>query len=185
MDEKIVDEILVKLIFKVLKQAGFDNITTKALELYKECFKDIFDNNIKIIAGSIMHSGRVTLNMYDFVKVNTKIIPINFNILNIPNIDLNLQYEEYKDIKEWNSPLANKSEKFIHIYDFMPEFPATHTYRNTPLPETRNYIESINIKNRIEQSIKSEKNMFRLFKTSGSLPPFINYIYKIMKENSK
>ena len=101
MDEKIVDEILVKLICKVLKQAGFDNITTKALELYKECFKDIFDNNIKIIAGSIMHYGRVTLNMYDFVKVNTKIIPINFNILNITNIDLNLQYEEYKDIKEW------------------------------------------------------------------------------------
>lgn len=187
MDRFYIDDILRDLASKCLREAGFLSTNKQAMEYLIEIFKEHLNQTAKILASNVNLAGRTEISFYDFIKcgklLRTSIMSENiFQVLDTVGVDSKISFEQVAAKEEWVSPLANTSDKFIHIYDFMPEFPPTHTYRNTALPETRDHMESLNVKNRIEQSIKSEKNMFKLFKTSGSLPPFINYLYK-MKED--
>lgn len=179
-----VEEYIKKIVTSILINAGYSNADKQALDLLTDVFIHFINENLKILSTSAQHSGRVNLTMFDFVKQKNKLFKFDDNVLPCYTLNDYLQHEQLVIENEWDSPLATKSEKFIHIYDFMPDFPAIHAFRNTPGTENREHFESTNVKNKMEQSIKSEKNMFKLFKTSGSLPAFINCMYKNIEESN-
>ncbi|KAL6122649.1 hypothetical protein NUSPORA_00173 [Nucleospora cyclopteri] len=181
MNESNVDAILSVVASKIFSAAGFDSTSTKAMAVCVQVLKETIGENAKILASSASHAGKAFVTEYEFIKSFYALNKFNFEIYGVSEIDDKIEYEEYKIEKEWTSPLANFSEKFIHIYDFMPDFPPTHTYRNTKITERTENLESLNVKNRMDQSLKSEANMFKLFKSSGSLPPFINFLYKFQE----
>ena len=175
-----IDKYLEATIAKVFLTMNFEGMNEKALFTLKETFKIYLDSNCKIIGRIANHSGRNDVSLFDFYRIQRKIQVFNYDVVNVLGIDDKLKYEQIILKDNWISPLGIKSDRFIHIYDFMPEFPAIHTFRNTTLVESKEGLESINVKSRIDQSVKSEKNMFKLFKTSESLPPFINCMYRTM-----
>jgi Transcription factor TFIID complex subunit 8 C-term len=103
--------------------------------------------------------------------------PFKLVIIDLEDYD----YEELVEPEEWTSPLSVRVEKFIHIYDFMPSFPPIHTFRQTTIKQQTIKNQSSKVKKRLEQSLKSEENMIKLIKSSGSIPGFINYLYKRKK----
>ncbi|KAI5149311.1 hypothetical protein ENBRE01_0828 [Enteropsectra breve] len=118
-------------------------------------------------------------NMYskDYIRLYLK--TRRMNLFDIPAISpTTSSHEEQEDTIEWNSPLSTKVEKFIHIYDFMPSFPPLHTFRNTVSKQAGAKKHSSQVKNRLEQSLKSEGSMIKLIKNTGSLPPYVNYLYQ-------
>lgn len=84
------------------------------------------------------------------------------------------QNEITEEENEWKSPISTRLGKFIHIYDFMPNFPQIHIIRMTFTngPTVKN--QSSRVKDKLEQSLRSEGNMVRLMKSNGSMPKFIS-----------
>ena len=148
-------------------------LALKAFLLLKEVFICWLNSKIGLLSFLAAHSGRTKLNFFDFFSSEFIHVPLSELYLTIPNYE----YECNPEQNEWKSSISHKNEKFIHIYEFMPDFPPIHTYRNTMIKENNTHVAINNIKDRMKQSIRSEKNMFKLFKVSGSLPPFINCIY--------
>jgi len=101
------------------------------------------------------------------------------SLFTLPGIpEEKIEFEEKEENEEWISQVSIRVEKFIHIYDHMPSFPPIHTFRMTIPKQNSGIGQSTKVKNRLEQSIKSENNLIKLITSSGSLPPFINYLYK-------
>ncbi|OQS55032.1 hypothetical protein EHP00_945 [Ecytonucleospora hepatopenaei] len=165
--------VLENLLGLFLKKIGYEKVDKKAFILLKEVFICWLNSKIGLLSFLASHSGRTKLNFFDFF--NTEVNHILLSELDI--ILSNYEHEVFPEQNEWKSSISHKNEKFIHIYEFMPDFPPIHTYRNTMIKENNTHVEINNIKDRMKQSIRSEKNMFKLFKVSGSLPPFINCIY--------
>ncbi|ORD96545.1 hypothetical protein HERIO_1539 [Hepatospora eriocheir] len=175
---KNLEEIIKFIIINLLKQHEFEYIRSNALDILVEIFNGYLDYILTTIKGKVNHSKRNYVNLIDLVK-NNKELFISFDIdeLDISN-NLEFSFQEIIEEETWSCQLNNKPENIIHIYKWMPELPPIHTYRRTFQLERGNIKESIGVKNKIDQSLKSEKNMFKLFNTSGSLPKFINYLYK-------
>lgn len=199
-------KILERTIAKFLKEVGFETTSKLALEIIMAVFEDRIIAMLNPISSRGVLTSRPTatvLDVLDYIEnlnAFTYRMPIAqlspaqtvqanqilkfkrqelFNLIQFPK-DPN-EEDVYEEPKEWTSPLSTRVEKFIHIYDFMPAFPPIHTFRLTlikPLT-TRNL--SSKVKNRLEQSLKSEGNMIKLIKSSASLPEFINYLYKNKK----
>ncbi len=172
--EKVVSDILNNIIASVLKEVGFETTSLLALDGLREITKDYLVENLKIFNSNAQHAKRNFVNIFDILLSEEKGIIIN-------NPLMTLVHEEYVEEYSWNSLLGNQGERIIHIYDFMPELPPTHTYRQTITRANNERLESVKIKTRVEQSVKSEKNMLKLFKSSNSLPKFVNYLHSKIK----
>ncbi|KAI5172477.1 hypothetical protein PAEPH01_1753 [Pancytospora epiphaga] len=186
-------------VLQILRQTGFETVSRRSLELIVEVFKDrlvAFLNTVSSRAALSMRSGISLVDLMDYIEDPRSFSHIGnrgkqrgmetsalknarsrlFDVIPAPQVQF--EKENLEEPKEWISPLSTRVEKFIHIYDFMPNFPPIHTFRLT-LPKQvvqKNY--SSRVKKRLEQSLKSEGNMIKLIKSSGSLPGYINYLYK-------
>ncbi|KAM0681312.1 hypothetical protein GINT2_000511 [Glugoides intestinalis] len=199
-----MDDVVKLCIIKLLKKAGFESIEAKALEIIIEVHKDRLSRFLQTIVKLSTHASRPSVSLLDsfgvkhtFPHIGKELrfskemliechtdIPIcrNKSVQNIFSLIVpektvfpnSIQEEEV----EWCSPLSGKIEKFIHIYEFMPNFPPIHTFRLTPLKSSIFKNQSAKVKNRLEQSLRSEENMVKLIKSSGSMPNFINYLYR-------
>lgn len=195
---------MTRIIIDLLKNVGFESVETKALELLKSVFTDRVDAYLHTISRLSIQSSRSSVSLLDLLGVKQKIPRIGKEIqfTNEMLIECNatISYSKIKPIQqlftlvfgkkqnfeneikeetvEWISPLSSRVEKFIHIYDFMPSFPPIHTFRMTLTKGSGFKNQSSKVKNRLEQSLRSENNMVKLIKSSGSMPKFINYLYK-------
>lgn len=202
-----MDEVQRKIIASILKEAGFDNANQKALEILLNVFEDRLTSFLHASLQKSIHAGRPSMTMLDILdskqcfqkllnyrpwdkshllecrtsapKCSFKNNEDMFSL--VPLREINLEYELLEPEVEWSSPLSTHVEKFIHIYDFMPSFPPIHTFRMTALKSQSSKNQSSKVKNRLEQSLRSESNMIKLIKTNGSIPGFINYMYRNKK----
>lgn len=199
-----MEEAQKRLLASVLKAVGFESASLKAMELFLEIFDDCLRTFLTVASNKSLHASRPSLSLLDVLdgkQTLQKIIkshPIDQVYLKECNVSIErckfkniedmfslipfevfpVEYEIPEPELGWNSPLSTKVEKFIHIYDFMPSFPPIHTFRMTFLKSSSAKNQSSKVKNRLEQSLRSEGNMIKLIKSNGSIPGFINYIYK-------
>lgn len=199
-----MDDVVKFCVAKLLKKAGFEGIEAKALELIVEVHRDRISRFLQSMVKLSIHASRPSVSLldlfavkYNFPRIGREFpfteemllecnvdIPVckNKSVQNIFSLILPEKVHFPKCVQEeeieWCSPLSGKVEKFIHIYEFMPSFPPIHTFRLTPLKSSIFKNQSAKVKNRLEQSLRSEENMVKLIKSSGSMPNFINYLYR-------
>lgn len=182
-------EILARIIMDILKKAGFELVNKIALEQLIEVLNDKVFSTLNIISQQSILAGRSSVSLLDVFGINQKnrylanllnnennTIENMFNV--IPITDFDFPIELLPEENKWISPISTKFEKFIHIYDFMPDFPPIHTFRQTFTKNQISKNQSSKVKNRLEQSLKTEDNMIKLIKSSGSIPKFVNFMYK-------
>lgn len=174
-----MDEIIKHFLCKYLKDNGYETVEIKALLMLKEAFELKINSYLKVLYSYKMLSSKQNSTLTDVMYLTNKKMPAILPSQGTP------AYEETEVIEdaEFISPLANTVEKYIHIYDFMPSFPPTHTFKQTFVKADTKENKSFSVKNRLEQSLRSENNLLKLIKSSGSLPPFINYLYKRNRYN--
>jgi len=167
-------EIINHIIVKFLNYNGFDLADKKAVLLINEALDLYISSILKILNSHTFHSRKQCANIWDFVSL------LNFKNLKIENNIKPVLYPSVQknNIEEFKSPLSTYLERYIHIYDFMPSFPPTHTFRQTYIKNKEKEDRSQKVKTRLEQSLRAEKNLLRLIKGSGSLPSFVNYLHK-------
>lgn len=68
--------------------------------------------------------------------------------------------------------LATPIDKYVHIYEHLPSFPASHTFRRTIIKPPIDFSCS-NLKKRIEQSLRAENNLFKMKRGRK----YINFLY--------
>lgn len=68
--------------------------------------------------------------------------------------------------------IASPIDKYVHIYEHLPPFPASHTFRRTIVKKPIDFTCS-NLKKRIEQSLRAENNLFKMDRGKT----FINFLY--------
>ncbi|ELA40925.1 uncharacterized protein VICG_02014 [Vittaforma corneae ATCC 50505] len=199
-----MDEILKRSALELLKSIGFESIESKALELLLAIHNDRIMSYLQTNSKISVLSSRPSVSLLDLCGIKQQLprigneIPFTKDMLAecnamIPNCrNKSVQYlftlvpsktyefprEILEEEHEWISPLSARVERFIHIYDFMPNFPPIHTFRMTSLKSSTLKNQSSKVKNRLEQSLRSEGSMVKLIKSSGSMPKFINYLYK-------
>lgn len=169
-----MEDLINHFVLRIVKENGFLYADKKAILLIKASLESHITSILKVLMSYTIHSKKQSANIYDFftaiknlkIKLLTNIQPIYYSEENvIPVID-------------FKSPLSTYLERYIHIYDFMPSFPPTHTFRQTYLKNKEKEDKSQLVKSRLEQSLRSERNLLKLIKGSGSLPSFVNYLYK-------
>lgn len=199
-----MDVMLRRMVARLLRNAGFEAVESRALEILVGVFEDRIISFLRTATQLAALSGRPSVSMLDLFGMNQGSRGIvDYRMLsremlaecgsNVPkcrnrNVEELLSlisvvsesyfHETVDPEDEWISSLSTRVEKFIHIYDFMPSFPPIHTFRMTIVKNYNLKNQSSKVKSRLEQSLRSEGNMIRLIKSSGSIPNFINYIYK-------
>lgn len=199
-----MEEILRRVVVQLLRNTGFEAVESRALELLVKVFDDRVTSFLKTVSQLSTLSGRPSVCMLDLFgtrqeirglggckplpkemlaehcatapKCKNKNIESLFSL--VPLVPEIYPCEAVDVETEWVSPLSTRVEKFIHIYEFMPSFPPIHTFRMTAVKNYNLKNQSSKVKSRLEQSLRSEGNMIKLIKSSGSIPNFINYIYK-------
>lgn len=199
-----MDEVMKRIIIQILKKTGFEAVESQALEVLLKVFSDRLISYLNTVSQKTQHSSRPSTSFIDLLNMNAQIFKIGKevsypqHILSECNVTVpDCKYESIKKLFslihinrenypeeliepeiEWISPLATRVEKYIHIYDFMPNFPPIHTFRMTAVKPMNSKYQSTKVKNRLEQSLSSEGNMVKLIKSSGTMPKFINFLYK-------
>lgn len=201
--------LLERCVAKILREAGFEAVSSKGLELFTRIYEDRVCAVLTTIASRAALASRPSSSFLDLLDCVEKASAFEckrqrkkqavfassqpqhsssetalfqkkraqlFNVLRFPAGEY--ETEKLVEPEEWISPISTRVEKFIHIYDFMPNFPPIHTFRLTTIKQPAMKNLSSKVKNRLEQSLKSEGNMIKLIKSSGSLPGFVNYLYK-------
>lgn len=155
-----------------LVSLGYEAVERRAMELYVAMVETYTTNYLKVIGSISKHGLKSHVTLLDalhFVKDGG---------LEVPRVTrVEYEYSSAPPETRFDSPLASNIEKYIHIYEFMPDFPPVHAFRQTIVKPHSKSSRSVNVKNRLEQSLRSEDNLLRLIKASGSLPPFINFLY--------
>lgn len=169
-----MDDLINHCIIRIVKEQGYKYADKRAILLIYEALEKYIISVLKVFHSYTIHSRKQFANIFDLIFV-LKNVDNNINSRLTPM--LYSQVEE-KTCLEFKSPLSTYLERYIHIYEFMPAFPPTHTFRQTYLKNKEKEDKSQLVKTRLEQSLRSERNLLKLIKGSGSLPSFINYLYK-------
>ncbi|KRH91818.1 hypothetical protein M153_23473000584, partial [Pseudoloma neurophilia] len=69
--------------------------------------------------------------------------------------------------------IATPIDKYVHIYEHLPSFPPSHTFRRTITKESVDY-SCEKLKKRIEESLRAENNLFKMMRGRN----FINFLYQ-------
>lgn len=199
-----MDEIMKRIIVQILKKTGFESVESKALEMLLEVYNDRICSFLNTVSRRTIHSLKPSTSFIDILSMKNEIfqigkeLPLTSEMLNECNVTVpksnfrkvqkifsvvaitreNFPEELIEPELEWTSPITTKVEKYIHIYDYMPSFPPIHTFRMTAMRQSNSKHQSTKVKNRLEQSLSSEGNMVKLIKSSGTMPKFINFLYK-------
>ncbi|KAG0440439.1 hypothetical protein DMUE_1751 [Dictyocoela muelleri] len=106
----------------------------------------------------------------------------NYEDLKDNNRDLNTTVDQntvlkYENVifKPDNDP--RRRDDFFHVYEFMPQFPDSHTYKKTfPKDKIDNQIKRI--KMRRDQSLSVEDNLFSILKNKEEIKNFLNFMFQ-------
>lgn len=165
-------KILEHRLATALRDAGFEVVERRALETFAASMESYMDAHLRAVASVSRHALKSHATLLDMLAIVDR-------RLSVP-VSRSVDYVQEMPRKEprFESPLASSIEKYIHIYEFMPGFPPTHAFRQTIAKPNSRSSRSLNVKHRLEQSLRSEGNLLQLIRASGSLPPFINFLYR-------
>jgi hypothetical protein len=166
-------EVLKHALIRLLRDIGYGRAEERALEGYMVALEGYMVNYMKSVTSFSRHALKSRTTFLDILRfVRQRRIEVHRM--------KPLAYGSEAEVEEpeFVSSLASNIEKYIHIYEFMPSFPPTHTFRQTIIKPNERDTRSFNIKHRLEQSLRAENNLLRLMKESGALPPFVNYLYR-------
>ncbi|WUR02333.1 transcription initiation factor TFIID subunit 8 (TAF8) [Vairimorpha necatrix] len=169
-----MDEILNHVIIQIIKEVGYESASKKAILLLADSLKDQISSILKVLHCHTSHTSRQNSNMWNLLEI------MSYKYLIFQSRPSRVYYpiSQEEPLVDFKSPLSTYLERYIHIYDFMPPFPPTHTFRQTLVKNKEKEDKSELVKTRLEQSLRSERNLLKLIKSSGSLPSFVNYLYK-------
>ncbi|CAD26035.1 hypothetical protein [Encephalitozoon cuniculi GB-M1] len=165
--------VLEHRLMKHLREVGYEAVERRALEVYAASLEAYMLAYLKTIGSVSRHglkSHSTLLDVLCFIEGK------KFEFSPVERIEYPEEVAEEEE--KFVSPLSSSIEKYIHIYDFMPSFPPTHAFRQTIVKASSKSSKSVNVKNRLEQSLRTEGNLLKLIKASGSLPPFVNFLYR-------
>lgn len=158
---------------RYLREIGYEAVERKALEVFMASLEAYMLEYLKGVASVSRHGLKSHSTLLDILWL------VEGKRFELPPFErVTYEKEEAEKEEKFTSPLSSSIEKYIHIYDFMPSFPPTHAFRQTIVKGGSRSSKSMNVKNRLEQSLRTEGNLLKLIKASGSLPPFVNFLYK-------
>lgn len=156
-----------------LRDAGYKGAERRALEVYAAALETYMLAYLRAIGSVSRHGLKSHTTLLDMVCF------IEGKKFEFPSTERVVYETEAAVVEErFVSPLSSSIEKYIHIYDFMPGFPPTHAFRQTLVKQGSKASKPANVKNRLEQSLRTEGNLLKLIKASGTLPPFVNFLYR-------
>lgn len=164
----------------ILKKNNFEKINKQTLLLFQHAFLLYFSNFLKTLKIRTIHSGRSKITNFDILKFHTESESLIYKIIKIIPKKINKIKETKEAIQNVDSEIKNESDfsiaqhinKYVHIYDHLPKFPPSHTFRRTIQKENLDF-SCNNLKKRIEQSFKAEKNLFKMVK----IGKFVNFLH--------
>ncbi|KAM0671776.1 hypothetical protein CWI42_121120 [Ordospora colligata] len=162
-------------LLRILKEVGYEVVESKALEVYVEALETYMLAYLRTVCSLSRHGMKSHSTLIDLLCL---IDGKRFDCGGVGKEKVEYEQEVVEKEQEFNSPLSSSIEKYIHIYDFMPSFPAIHAFRQTITKPNCKSNKSANVKSRLEQSLRAEGNLLNLIKASGSLPPFINFLHR-------
>lgn len=166
------------VLLQFLKEAGFENVNTKALELFYVLFEEKMSSILISLNNFTCHAQRSKVILSDLENV------INVSKLNDPfNSFPVLKFDEevFHEKEQFDNGIASKIDKYIYIYEFMPNFPPTHTFKRSYIKEVKRNYKPEMLKIRLEQSMQAEKNLVKMMKLSKNLPKYVNFMDRITK----
>lgn len=95
-------------------------------------------------------------------------------IAELPGTQVNFEVEVYKPKEKFVNEIASKIDRYIHIYEFMPEFPPTHTFKRSYIRNAKKH--EIRIKQRVEQNLLAERSVFQMVSMEGKMPRYVNFM---------
>lgn len=171
-----MEKILEKCILEELKRAGYKKLNSKALYMFTQITINHIETNCNILSSLTLHSMRSKSTFLDILNL-IKLSKIDYanNVYSRPTVKYEIEKES--KILQFKSFISTSAEKFLHIYDFMPDFPPVHTFKKSFLKENRSEDKSEKVKQRIEQSLKTESSLLKIIASSKGLPKRINFLF--------
>lgn len=174
-----IDEIIETCLANELKRAGYECMDKKALIIFKEAFDKRIMSILHTLRKFTSHSLKDKSTMIEaFVMMNDIGIKVNKRDF-VKILPLHIEKEE-EDVKiEFHNKLASVIDKYIHVYEFMPDFPPAHSFKKTFIKGSINSNFSEGHKKRLEQSAVAEANLYKMLHKSNKIPQFANYLKKL------
>lgn len=184
--EEYVKKERMVFIANMLKNVGFECTNNRALMLLDHSFLLFFSSVLKTLKIRTIHSNRAKVTIIDILKMKQNkeyydkikefviLLSRLHNEENIVNENVEIEENEKEETK---FTISTQIEKYVHIYDHLPPFPPSHTFRKTIIKEQK--VSSCdNLKKRMEESLRAEKNLFRMMEVNN----FVNFLYQKNEE---
>ena len=164
-----MDEFLRIILIHSLKDAGFESVNQKALEVFLIVFKYHMKKTLGTIKARSLHSLRPKVVLLDFL--------LYFGNKEIKNYE-SICFEDEKPVEkeEFVSKISGAVSKWLNVYEYLPNFPPLHTFKTTTVREKKQRSRAKDIKERIDQSNKIINNLFKLIKSTKKPPKHANYL---------
>lgn len=137
------------------------------------------DSDSKKLNNSHTSKDKILNDSLNDKESNDALKDKDLNNKNSNNDDLNIAYLKSKDendiLRTINDP--KKSDEFFYVYEFMPPFPESHTYKKT-FPKNKIDNQSKRIKLRRDQSLDVEDNLFLILKNRNEIKDFLNFMFQ-------
>lgn len=178
MNDEALEKSELAFLAGHIREVGFEIASKHGLIFLKHAFTLYFSNLLKILKIRALHAGRGKVTVIDILKMKQfekEFEEIHKFIRNIRKRKENIieTQETVEDKKEEKFIISTQIDKYVHIYEHLPPFPPSHTFRRTI---TKDHIEYTceNLKKRIEESLKAEKNLLKMMNISK----YVNFLYQ-------
>ncbi|KAM0674510.1 hypothetical protein GVAV_002125 [Gurleya vavrai] len=174
-----MDAIIEKIIITALSKAGYTTFSNHALSHFTQHFSQHTLSLLKSLASISYHAQRSKSSIVDFntmLRLRKKKLKIN-DLNNFESFEF--IESEFIQEKMFNNPIASNIDRFIHVYEFMPQFPPTHTFKRNYVKEVERHRKPDGIKKRIEETVLVERSLIKMLKERGEMPKYVNYLNKM------
>lgn len=166
-----MDQILDIYILSELKDTGYSFANKRALQILKSVFIKKMLTYCKSLKHVTNHAGRHKTILTDIFNFDKS--PM-FEINNSSKVALHFENSIYTPPEKFVNEIASKIDRYIHIYEFMPEFPPTHTFKRSYAKNAKKH--DIKIKQRVEQNLLAERTVFKMVFVEKKMPRHVNYM---------
>ncbi|KAM0678112.1 hypothetical protein BDAP_001371 [Binucleata daphniae] len=180
-----MDSIIEFVIINCLSSVGYTRFSKRAIEHFKQAFINNYSSFLNSLSAVTLHAQRSKSNFIDVnntLKLKNKTITYEDRTCNVGYNELmsyvEFEEEERQEIVNFENPIASNIDRFIHVYEFMPHFPPSHTFKRNYTKEIGKYRRPDGIKKKIEETVLVERSLIRIMKERRELKPYANYLMK-------
>lgn len=171
-----MDNIIEHIIIEALSSAGYTSFSKRAVEHFKQVFINKQLSFLNSLSAVTIHSQRSKSNIIDLnntLKLTNKKISqkdlVSFDTKKFEN-------QEEQEFVNFVNPIASNIDRFIHVYEFMPHFPPSHTFKRNYTKEIAKHRRPDGIKKKIEETVLVERSLIRIMKENKELKCFANFL---------